>query len=142
MSEDIRLTHNVVIPGEELQFQFVRSGGPGGQNVNKVATKVMLRLDVLGSSAIPETLKEMLRVGLARRLLASGEVVVSSDRFREQSRNRALAVERLGDLLRAALERPKPRRATRPTRGSRERRHAAKRRRSQVKQHRRQPNME
>ena len=142
MNEDIRLTAKVVIPGEELQFQFVRSGGPGGQNVNKVATKVVVRLDVMGSPAIPESLKEMLRVGLSTRLLASGEVVVSSDRFREQSRNRAQVVERLGEILRAALERPKVRRATRPTRGSRQRRHEAKRRRSQVKKHRRQPNME
>ena len=127
------------IPARELVFEAVRAGGPGGQNVNKVATQVLLRFDVRGSPSLSEAQRERIERALAPRLTTGGELILRASRFREQGRNRADALDRLGALLAGALAPRKPRRATRPTAGSRRRRLDAKRRRSDVKRSRRPP---
>lgn len=123
----------VVIPADELSWQFARSGGSGGQNVNKVSSKVELRWTPATSRALTEADRAWLAQRLATRLTAGGELIVVSDRTRDQIVNRGDAAEKLVAIVRTALVRPKVRRATRPSRGSQERRIAAKKGRSQVK---------
>jgi ribosome-associated protein len=130
---DLRITQALVIPSAELSETFVRSAGPGGQNVNKVASKVELRWNPATSAALRDRDREWLLARLARQLTASGDLVVRSQRTRDQTRNRADARVRLADLVRAALRRPRRRVATKPTRGAVERRIATKKRRAETK---------
>lgn len=132
----LRISPQLAIPEEELVERFVRSAGPGGQNVNKVATAVELRFDVANSTALPETLRLRLLARRDRRLTGKGVLVISAQRFRTQERNREDARERLAAVLRAALVVPSKRIATRPTKGSQERRLTSKRERAQVKRQR------
>lgn len=129
----LRVSPSLAIPDDELVERFVRSAGPGGQNVNKVATAVELRFDVAGSPSLPEAVKARLLARRDRRLTAEGVLVLSAQRFRTQERNREDARARLATLIAAALSVPKPRIATRPTRGSQERRLSSKRERSGIK---------
>ena len=124
------------LPPEELSFTAARSGGPGGQNVNKVASKVLLSFDVGASPSLSEAQRARILDRLAPRITRDGLLRVHASNHREQARNLEDARERLRALLAAALERPRSRRPTRPTRGSRERRLGAKRRRSEVKRQR------
>jgi len=133
----LRVTPTIAIGAAELQEAFVRASGPGGQNVNKVATAVQLRFDVRGSPSLPEDVRERLERLAGRRLTADGVIVITAARFRTQARNREDARERLLELIRKAAEPPVPRRATKPTRASKLRRQEAKRRRSAVKSLRR-----
>ncbi|MBI2444200.1 MAG: aminoacyl-tRNA hydrolase [Candidatus Magasanikbacteria bacterium] len=128
--------HNL-IPARELSISFSRSSGAGGQNVNKVATKATVRWYLGGSAVFSEEVKQRLRQKLAGRLTQNDELVISSQNERSQAQNRAQAIRRLNDLVRRALFVPKTRRPTRPTRASQERRLAAKKRRSLLKQRRR-----
>jgi ribosome-associated protein len=127
------------LPLREISFQFVRSSGAGGQNVNKVASKAVLRWDVAHSPSLPDDMRARFVAQNRRRITAEGELVLSSQRFRDQSRNVADCLEKLRALLRTASAVPKPRRETRPTRGSRTRRLEAKRRKARTKSLRRSP---
>ena len=132
----LRITPSIAIPDSELQERFVRASGPGGQNVNKVATAVELRFDVVNSPSLPDGLKSRLLARRDRRLTDEGVLVISAQRFRTQERNREDARERLALVVTAVLKPPKPRVATQPTRGARERRLSTKRERAQVKRQR------
>src|SRR6266436_1967483 len=118
------------IPDEEFAWSFVRSGGPGGQNVNKVASKAVLRWDLAASPSLPDDVKSRLRTQQRRRITSEGELVLNSQRYRDQERNRLDCLEKLRDMIVQAAAPPKPRRPTRPTRGSREARLQDKRRRA------------
>lgn len=130
----MQITTTLQIPESELVESFVRASGPGGQNVNKVASAVELRFDVARSGVLPEPLRARLLARRDRRLTADGVLVIQASRFRDQARNREDARERLADIVRAALHVPKKRVATKPTRASKERRIASKKKRSQHKQ--------
>lgn len=137
MTEDLRIGPQLTIPADELAEAFSRSGGPGGQNVNKVASTVELRWNLPASRALTPALRDQLMARLGNQLTAAGDLLVVSSRTRDQVRNRADARERLAELVRAALVRPRKRVKTRPSRGSVERRLGEKKRRAQVKRARR-----
>lgn len=125
---------NIVIPDSELVERFVRSAGPGGQNVNKVSTAVELRFDIANSPSLPEPVRERLLARRDRRITAEGVLVINAQTLRTQDRNREDARERLASFISQSLHAPKKRVPTRPTRGSKERRLAGKRERSTIKQ--------
>ena len=125
------------IPLREFRFSFARSSGPGGQNVNKLNTKALLRWAVMKSPSLPEPVCKRLLAKHRRRLSAEGDLLVTSQRFRDAGRNVADCLEKLRAMLAEAAERPKPRKPTRPTRASVRRRLDQKRRQSQKNQQRR-----
>ncbi len=133
----LEITPTLSIDERELQIDFVRASGPGGQNVNKVSTAVQLRFDVRGSTSLPEEVKvRLIRLG-GSRVTADGVLVLEAKRYRTQEGNRADAILRFTDLVRKATQKPKKRRATRPTLASKEERLKAKKIRSNVKKGRR-----
>ncbi len=127
------------IPLREIRFRFSRSSGPGGQNVNKVNTKAELRWNAAASPSLPEPVRARLLAAQRRRIASDGELIVTSQRFRDAGRNVADCLEKLRAVIEAAAVAPKPRRATKPSRASRERRLQSKQRQSQRKQLRRPP---
>ncbi|MFV1968869.1 MAG: alternative ribosome rescue aminoacyl-tRNA hydrolase ArfB [Pirellulaceae bacterium] len=133
------IDHKLAIPLREFDFTFVRSSGPGGQNVNKVNTKVTLRWPVTTSTSLPEAVRTRFATRYPRRISKQGDLLVTSQRFRDQGRNVADCLEKLRAMILAVAQPPKSRKPTRPTRGSRERRLQTKQRRSQTKRLRQSP---
>jgi len=133
----IRVTGTITIGEEEIRQQFIRASGPGGQNVNKVATAVQLRFDVAHSPSLPEDVRGRLTRLAGKRMTQEGCLIIDARRFRTQEQNRQDAVARLVSLIRQAAERPKIRKKTQPTLASKERRLESKRRRAKVKHLRR-----
>jgi ribosome-associated protein len=131
------INDRIQIPETEFDWSFVRSGGPGGQNVNKVASKAVLRWDLGASPSVPVEVKDRLRTLFGSRVTTEGELVLTSQRYRDQERNKADCLEKLGELVRAATIVPKARKKSKPTKGSRERRLAAKKHHSDIKAGRR-----
>ncbi|MDI6790831.1 MAG: alternative ribosome rescue aminoacyl-tRNA hydrolase ArfB [Thermodesulfobacteriota bacterium] len=133
----IRVSSKIMLDDNELHFRFVRASGPGGQNVNKVATAVQLRFDVTGSPSLPPEIRERLVRIAGKKVTESGTLIIEARRFRTQERNRQDAIDRLAALIHRAAEIPKPRRKTMAPFASRRRRIEAKQRRSQTKRMRR-----
>jgi ribosome-associated protein len=134
----ILVNNRISIDEKEIHEEFIRSSGPGGQNVNKVATAVQLRFDVRNSPSLSDDIKIRLLSAAGRKITRDGILVIKAARHRTQEQNRRDAVERLVDLIKkAAVPPPKPRRETRPSRAAKERRMESKRRKSEVKTMRR-----
>ena len=134
--QDIVVTPRVTIPAGELALAFARSGGPGGQNVNKVSSKVELRWNPTTSAALTDDDRTWLVHRLRSRLTSDGTLIVTSTATRDQAKNRDDATSKLALIVRAALDRPRPRRATRPSRAAKRRRVADKRHHAEIKRSR------
>jgi ribosome-associated protein len=130
------ISPEISIPDEEFEWKFVRSSGPGGQNVNKVASAVQLRFLLPLNISLPARARNRLRRLAGQRLIDDGSILISARAERSQEQNRRAALERLADLIRAALIEPKIRKKTRPTRASKERRIESKKRRASTKRQR------
>lgn len=129
----ICVTRTISIDEAEIREEFIRASGPGGQNVNKVATAVQLRFDVTNSASLPDDVRERLIRLAGRRMTGDGVLIIEARRYRTQQRNRQDARDRLIELIRKAVKKPKPRRKTKPTLASKKRRMETKRRRSDTK---------
>lgn len=132
----LEVNPRIRIPLTEFEFSFSRSSGPGGQNVNKVNSKATLRWRLMESSSLPLDVRSRFTATFGSRLTAEGELVLTSDRYRDQPRNADDCLEKLREMLLAVAEPPRPRKATKPTKVSKRRRADAKRQRGEVKRNR------
>jgi ribosome-associated protein len=135
----LRVTPQITIPGRELDFSFVRSSGPGGQNVNKVASKAVLRWNVLQSGAISDEVRARLLARERRRINERGELILTSQRYRDQPKNIDDCLAKMRAIVTVAARRPRARKKTKPTKASREARLSQKRAIADKKQARRRP---
>lgn len=124
--DSLVINHLLQIPLDELSFTYARSSGPGGQNVNKVSSKAVLRWSVQNSAALTDVQRARLLTKLASQLTTRGDIVIASDRFRDQPRNREDCLQKLSSMVAAGLRVPKPRRPTKPSRAAKQRRLASK----------------
>jgi ribosome-associated protein len=138
----LEITPTLQIPDDEFTWTFARSGGPGGQNVNKVASKALLRWNIAASTALPEAVKIRLALQQKRFFTLDGELIITSQLTRDQDRNRQDCLDKLRAMILQALAVPKARKKTRPSRGSKRRRLADKKQRSEKKQQRQRPHSE
>jgi ribosome-associated protein len=138
----MEISEGIYIPDDELHFTFARSGGPGGQNVNKVASKAVMHWDLVGNTTLPVEVKERLRAQQANRVTTEGELVLQGQRFRDQAKNIEDCRERLREMVLHALRPPRLRKATRPSRTARARRLANKKHQAQRKAGRRKQGLE
>jgi ribosome-associated protein len=133
----IQITDTVCINEDEIQLDFMRSSGPGGQNVNKVSTAVQLRFNVNESNTLTDEIRQRLIRVAGRKMTEDGVLIIKARRFRSQDKNRKDAIERLIELIRKATVKPKPRRKTRPSSAAKERRLSTKKKRGEIKRQRR-----
>lgn len=133
----LHITPSITVDESEIQLDFIRATGPGGQHINKAATAVQLRFDARNSFSLPDDVRQRLVRLAGNRMTEDGTLVITARSFRSQERNRQDAIDRLVELIRKAAEEPKLRRKTKPARAAKKRRLDAKRRRSQTKRLRR-----
>lgn len=138
----MEITDGITIPEDEITWTFARSGGPGGQNVNKVSSKAILRWNLAVNSSLPADVKQRLRTAQYRRITTEGDLLIQGQRFRDQGGNVEDCREKLRQMILQVLRPPKPRRPTKPSRASKQRRLTAKRQQSQRKAGRRPPGTE
>lgn len=139
---ELYVTNEIRVPMPEIQLTFVRSSGPGGQNVNKVNTKACLRWNIVGSPSVEDGLRERFTAAYRKRISRDGDVLIDSQRHRDQSRNATDCLNKLAEMLRAVARPPRQRRPTRPTRASRQRRLKNKKFRSDRKNLRKKPTLD
>ena len=142
MTSTLRINAQIAIPRSELRFSFVRSSGPGGQNVNKVASKAVLRWSVAASPSLPDDIRRRCLARYGRRINDRGELFLSSQRYRDQARNVQDCLEKLRTLLLSVAKTPRPRKKTRPTKAAREARLSEKRATAEKKRRRSRPRAE
>ena len=132
----IRITNTIAIDENEIQMDFIRASGPGGQNVNKVSSAVQLRFNVTGCTSLKDAVRERLIKVAGRRMTVEGILIIKAQRYRSQEQNRQDAINRLVEMIQKAIAAPRYRRQTKPTAAARQRRLTVKRRRSELKRRR------